>query len=139
MSKLLLLSIVLVLSGCAEMIERAQRDREIEMRRSISAEESSNLCAVILARPAYRALAESELIMRGYECDWPQAQARASIYLQQEQANNAAAMSAAMGYVNTMNAQTNALNAAAAAQAQRNQPINCYSQPQGYGVSTTCR
>lgn len=146
MANWLLLAALFVLGGCAEWAQQMQEAREREahemqekMQGEVAAEPSDNLCVVSLIKPKYRQLAESELATRQYHCDWPQAQARAQIWLAQKQAYDTASMNAVVGYINSMNAQTNALNASAAAQAQSNQTFNCYSKQQGVGISTSCR
>lgn len=107
-----------------------------QLQAAVRGSSSGELCDAIALYPQFRNQVIAELQSRNANCDWDRVKALAQVQQSQAQAqaaSDAATAQAVQGYVNSMNAQTNALNARAAAQAQSKQQINCFSQPAGGG------
>lgn len=117
-----ILGLLLLMCGCGPSPAQIQA--------AVRGTSTTELCDALALYPKIRNEVLTELQSRNGNCDWDRVKALAQVQQSQAQAQeakNAAITQAVQGYVNTTNAQTNALNARSAAQAQQ-QPINCFAQ-----------
>lgn len=128
MKKIVFLLVAILLTGCADFVQKMQQAQAQEKQDKISAESSDNLCVVMLARPEYRQLAESELRRRNYECNWPRAQAMAQVYLQARSQADANLTAIGIGLMNQGTPHT-----------LGGPQINCRSSQAGIYTNTTCQ
>lgn len=121
MKQLFIVAASLLFSACAS-------PEQIHAQASRASDDE--LCLEIARHGEHSNVARDELRLRSVQCDWARISALANIRAQR----SAAAEAAVYQYMNTLQAQTNALNA----QAQSQRQINCRSQNMGGYVNTYC-